>query len=237
MAAAILTEPGAAPQVVAMATGTKCLGGSQVNSGDRGEIICDSHAEVLVRRSLLRLFYKELTSIAENNGDTTQSKWFTTTNPDGANFDELRCRPIFHLRMGLKLHLYISQTPCGDASIYSTERGAPFHSMDAFSEIKPTACIRDFNKTGAKPATTICSSGNPTQFNFLPISSSQEEAQMKESKLEEFQAVGILRRKSGRSDLNSAQQTLSMSCSDKLLRSIATPCRICCAQVGMFLCR
>lgn len=48
--------------VLSIGTGTKCLGGSIEERGTNGCLVHDSHAEVLARRSLMRLLYEEILS-------------------------------------------------------------------------------------------------------------------------------------------------------------------------------
>ncbi|GER40048.1 adenosine-deaminase family protein [Striga asiatica] len=106
-------------QVVALGTGTKCIGRSRRSSG--GDVVNDSHAEVIARRSLLRYFYTEIECIMK--------RYTTSSHTNGSLVDMNSC--IFHLTSdklgqgkfkllpGLQLHLYVSQLPCGDASLSS----------------------------------------------------------------------------------------------------------------------
>lgn len=110
--------------VVSLGTGSKCLGPSKMKQG--GRLINDSHGEVLARRGLVSLLLDELKQLlpvgeaagrnhaAEGGDDCSQQ-------PDGGSF--LLEVPVGEkrgvLKRGVSLHMYTSQAPCGDASIFS----------------------------------------------------------------------------------------------------------------------
>ncbi|CAF4588705.1 unnamed protein product, partial [Rotaria magnacalcarata] len=52
-------------EILSIGTGTKCLGGDKQERGIEGCLLHDSHAEVIARRALMRLFYEEI--LNENN--------------------------------------------------------------------------------------------------------------------------------------------------------------------------
>uniref|UniRef100_A0A8D8QK82 tRNA-specific adenosine deaminase 1 n=1 Tax=Cacopsylla melanoneura TaxID=428564 RepID=A0A8D8QK82_9HEMI len=120
--------------VVALATGTKCLG---VNSYSvRGDVLHDSHAEVLTRRAWLRYLYSQMnltlsgqpsrifdqindTGSVSSNSTTcsTHAAKLTSSEPaDSTSKSGNRLK--FRLKPGIKFHFYTSHTPCGDASIF-----------------------------------------------------------------------------------------------------------------------
>ena len=88
----------------------------------RGAILHDSHAEVLARRGLLRILWDEIESnlrgqtfvkgykplLQRRISPTSKEKIMTTERRD--------C--LFELRPNISLHFYVSDSPCGDASIY-----------------------------------------------------------------------------------------------------------------------
>ena len=104
--------PGPAPpggggplRVVALGTGSKCLGGS-LRARD---LVSDSHAEVVARRALLRWVLGEV-----ERGENERRR------APGAAFDsplERAGTGRWRMRPGFALHLYVSQTPCGDCSV------------------------------------------------------------------------------------------------------------------------
>ncbi|CAC5419764.1 TAD1 [Mytilus coruscus] len=91
------------PEVIAVGTGTKCLGKSQLSHS--GDIVNDSHGEVLARRGFILYLYQQLMMVYK--GETSH----VFTSPDTQT---LRC----HLKENVRFHLFCSHTPCGDASIF-----------------------------------------------------------------------------------------------------------------------
>ncbi|XP_046390728.1 tRNA-specific adenosine deaminase 1 [Ischnura elegans] len=88
-------------EVVSLGTGTKCLGHSAMSP--MGDVLNDSHAEVMARRGFLRYLYFELLSVFNSRASHVIS-------PPG---NDGKCR----IKDGIKFHFYTSHTPCGDASI------------------------------------------------------------------------------------------------------------------------
>ncbi|THU84157.1 hypothetical protein K435DRAFT_843797 [Dendrothele bispora CBS 962.96] len=91
-------------KVISMATGTKCLPTSRYPM--QGEALHDSHAEVLARRGAVRWFMEEVVRSARG----VESQWLARRE------DEDGRRQKYALREDIKLILYVSTVPCGDAS-------------------------------------------------------------------------------------------------------------------------
>jgi len=102
-------------EVLVVTTGLKCLG--SVNYEADGSAVHDSHAEVLARRAMVSLLLDDIALLAAAPRDGTGDNKKTVLlerNPDKAhNTMQLRRRSDIK-----SLCLYISQTPCGDASIF-----------------------------------------------------------------------------------------------------------------------
>ncbi|POM76253.1 TRNA-specific adenosine deaminase [Phytophthora palmivora] len=189
-------------QVLAAATGNKCLGRRDLNAD--GFVVNDCHAEVLARRAFLRYLYVEALSWQENGLELSERSIFER-------------HPTSH-RLVLKpqhsLHLFISEAPCGDAAIYElrqdvvdklVQQRTARSSKDESGQADDQSERSELRLTGAKvhkrsrDVDAQCDQDSPADKKFA-------------------QAVGIARMKSGRSDLPLEKQTLSMSCSDKLAK-------------------
>ncbi|XP_066304477.1 adenosine deaminase domain-containing protein 1-like [Branchiostoma lanceolatum] len=92
-----------AGEVVAMGTGNSCVMGK--NIGTDGRTLNDCHAEVVVRRSLLRYLYRELKNVLEGSGSIFEK------HPESL---------LLVLKSGVSFHLYLTTAPCGDAATHIT---------------------------------------------------------------------------------------------------------------------
>uniref|UniRef100_A0A0A9CJF6 A to I editase domain-containing protein n=1 Tax=Arundo donax TaxID=35708 RepID=A0A0A9CJF6_ARUDO len=99
------------PTVLSTATGTKCLGAARL--GLRGDLVHDAHAEVVARRAFLRLIYSEI-------GRNAQSDWLVGSGDGGR----------WRLRDGHRLHLYITQLPCGVMPVPPSQSELPRQALD-----------------------------------------------------------------------------------------------------------
>lgn len=88
-------------EVVSMGTGTKCIGRSKMRKS--GDILNDSHAEVIARRSFQRYLLHQLHLVAALKQDSI--------------FVPGSQRGLWKLRPDLLFVFFSSHTPCGDASI------------------------------------------------------------------------------------------------------------------------
>ena len=105
--ASILVEKEDKMEVIALATGTKCVGETQMS--EKGLVVNDCHAEVLCRRAFLSFLMKEV----EQFRSTGKSDYLEKADDS----DKLQ------VKSGIQLHLYVSQTPCGYASEYTKKNG------------------------------------------------------------------------------------------------------------------
>ncbi|GLE09504.1 hypothetical protein PINS_up021232 [Pythium insidiosum] len=201
LAGFVARVPGATAtyRVLACATGTKCLGRRDLR--DDGLVVNDCHAEIVARRALLRYLYNEARAWSDAEcAEPVASSIFEREVTTG----KLRLKP------GHELHLFVSETPCGDASIYPLQEDV----VDALVQ------QRQARESG---------SGDSSERSQLRLTGAKDR-QLKrprdettaESTAKRFeQSLGIARTKSGRSDLPADKQTLSMSCSDKIAKWVA----------------
>ncbi|KAK5600292.1 hypothetical protein CRENBAI_002651 [Crenichthys baileyi] len=109
-------------QVVSLATGTKCLDSDAAN--EDGCTLRDCHAEVLSRRALVRFFYSQLELLLCKRPEGEDQSIFV---PDKDSTHR------FRLREGIRFHMYISLSPCGDARINCPYEMTPAYPIRRFS--------------------------------------------------------------------------------------------------------
>lgn len=167
--------------------GTKCIGRDALSPN--GDILNDSHAEVMCRRGFLRYIYSEISKHNEKKLS------IFTYNAETKKFE---------LSSNVSYHLFTTHAPCGDASIfkYASTVGQPIDDIDFEPQSKKSkvqlgdddtigGLLHDDHFTGAKLI--------PNNFD-VPLDLMAQDS-------------GQLRTKPGR-----GVRTLSMSCSDKMAR-------------------
>ena len=177
---------------VALGTGTKCLSASQVCADARGWFLHDAHAEVCARRCLLLYVLEQLKLHADGR-------------PDASIFRRVADGGGFELRPRVRLHMYSSRPPCGDAAIF--DEAAP----DVAGGSAPPDAKRQRVAAAPAQAAEPASSHRTGLTGARPASSAEAAAEGERGG--EACAPGLARTKPGR-----GERTSSMSCSDKLAR-------------------
>ena len=230
--------------VISCATGTKCstfvppkdASAEKATSIDiETTILRDCHAEALARRGLLRVLWEEVSHHVSKSAallyDDPQNRLLEVKElspadklEEASTSTSAAQQPQFRLKPNIALHMYVSDSLCGDASIYPMQ---DISGIDTATEINFTgAKVIVSEKTGVqasacggdhqllstathKAQATIRNGDNhPTPDANTVITVAREEVQL----------LGKLRTKSGRSNLPLHMRSSCMSCSDKLVR-------------------
>ena len=130
-----------------MGTGSKCVGQNKLSSD--GDLLNDSHAEIIARRGFLRYMYQEMEDFFTSGKESS----VLTLDPNSNKFQT---------KMGIEFIFFSSWTPCGDASIIlknctgldSENELQPSNIQIESSEEPPAKVARleipDVHRTGAK---------------------------------------------------------------------------------------
>ncbi|XP_068640286.1 tRNA-specific adenosine deaminase TAD1 isoform X2 [Aristolochia californica] len=151
LAAFLLSSPSQDLHVVAMGTGTKCLGGSLLSA--HGDIVNDSHAEIIARRSLLRFLYSEIKHLDDVVSDHIHDRSGQIQIDEITGFlscvdaNDVMRQGKYQMKLGWKLHLYITQLPCGDASPATLISTAPLTDGTSQSKSKAFSVTGGYTET------------------------------------------------------------------------------------------
>ncbi|KAL3924686.1 MAG: hypothetical protein SGILL_000898 [Bacillariaceae sp.] len=217
--------------VVSCATGTKCT-----SYRCNGCVLHDAHAEVLARRGLIRVLWGEIRKLKQNQTTESNRNGRPLLVPSSSTASA-SSPTSYRLNPHITLHFYISDSPCGDASIYQISSAA----SDKEGAVTDSVASTPSQFTGAKvivsQATGVTSEDcggshqllstsageNGNSCDQQPTSVENESAPTQPSSSttvavarEDIQVLGKLRTKSGRSNLPDHLRSTSMSCSDKI---------------------
>ncbi|KAG8994763.1 hypothetical protein FRB94_012576 [Tulasnella sp. JGI-2019a] len=128
-------------ECVTVATGSKCLSESKLPLD--GQALHDSHAEVLARRGFVRWLFEEIIRLQV---DGYVSHWICSQP------ESLGGRRTFRIRDSVRVHLYVSTLPCGDASMLALSlsqdpemAALKAHSSGSTFESSPETALRGRN--------------------------------------------------------------------------------------------
>lgn len=180
-----------------------------------GDVLHDCHAEIIARRGLLVYLYDQLSLIAQ----ALDEECHIEASADGK----------WKLKEGIKLVMYVSTLPCGDASTYLLSLQAPPSPIISPSDSSPQSISSDstsktLNSTSAKTPyfTTILANSlglNTSRSSSPPLNSSSSNTnlmsaipQVRRGRVG-YTSFSSLRTKPGRID---SPPSISHSCSDKI---------------------
>ncbi|KAL4507135.1 hypothetical protein ABPG72_001928 [Tetrahymena utriculariae] len=173
-------------EIISIANGTKSIG--KKNMSGLGNLVNDSHAEILARRAFKKFLYDNL-----NN-----PKYFSIN-------DQNKYVQKF------KVLFYTSQTPCGQASIFQN-LNANILPNGSNSILEQSIELDNSSNNGAQETIEskqkLFQNTGAKYYSFLHDESYQ---------VEKDQQTNILRIKPGRSDLPQDSRSQSLSCSDKIM--------------------
>jgi len=172
--------------VVSLGTGTKCLGQKEISAN--GELVTDSHAEVVARRAFLCYLYEQL-KLCRDKDKNSIFKINKSSKTEESAYSVTLLEEVA-VRNDIQFHLFVSHVPCGDAAIFPNKTEIISEpSVPKKAKVSVEEHVEIQHRTGAK----------------LQVGAKHYE--------EEFQEPGKCRIKGGKGD-----PTLCMSCSDKMFK-------------------
>ncbi|KAK6086095.1 tRNA-specific adenosine deaminase [Seiridium cupressi] len=184
---------------LSLATGMKCLPHSKLPRA-QGNVLHDWHAEVLAIRAFNRFLLDEVKSLSQQ---TAASSPFLRRREDSealSDTDEQTRQTTteyeqpFTWREDVKLHMYCSEAPCGDASMELI--------MAAQDDASPWEIPPSLNPITSSSSSDPTTTPDPSFTEHSPLPGRAY-----------FSQLGAVRLKPSRAD---APPTMSKSCSDKM---------------------
>ncbi|GAA5968999.1 hypothetical protein JCM11641_000805 [Rhodosporidiobolus odoratus] len=201
---------------VSLGTGLKAL--PHVRLPVHGDVLHDSHAEVIARRGLKLWLYGQLARTAQGDHDSLLER---STEENGTT--------EWRLKEGWKIGMYVSTLPCGDASTYllalqsSPEPSASFSQSVAsapsagpsiLSPINPLSQVTDSEPACHPSLSTALSLGLSLSRHSTPLFSAADNPLPSVIRGRNgYTTLSALRTKPGRAD---SPPTTAHSCSDKI---------------------
>lgn len=185
-------NPADAPliEVLSLATGTKCVSEDMID--DRtGLVVHDSHAEVLARRGLIRYLAEVIYQISLTPTFVEDVRCPLQLN----RASDCGESPRYRWKDTWRLFLCISDSPCGDGTIYGGQEG-----VMTFTGAKLAAA------PSSRSSSEVADNGGDSNLIASDLCIREPGAQV----------IGAMRLKTGRSDIRHRSQ--SKSCSDKICR-------------------
>ncbi|KAF5363320.1 hypothetical protein D9756_000580 [Leucocoprinus leucothites] len=180
---------------VSLATGTKCT--PAIKYSPCGELMHDTHAEVLARRGAVRWLMEEIGRL--RTAKQYVSDWLVETgSKDQNDSDE---SPPYRLRPDVSLHMYVSTLPCKAASCLLPLWLVLTIYQGGDASMGYLAATQDAQVALLKSQSA----------HLFPKLRSHEASRGRD----DYNRLGVLRTKPGRAD---SPPALSMSCSDKIAK-------------------
>ncbi|PWA00375.1 hypothetical protein BB558_003571, partial [Smittium angustum] len=221
--AGIVLESQNGIECVALGTGTKCL--SEKELCGFGDLVSDSHAEIITKRAFTIYLLDQINLyLSENNSSSIFKGDSHSPNSKTLHDQQVRCisEHSNKLKLGnVKFHMYISQCPCGSAStklllekLESNKTKQPINlsfevMVDSHKHTLESESNLDLQFKRTKVDIDVQDTTDSN--NKADINGDIDDKLLRGRS--DFSKEFSLRTKPGRID---ADSTLSMSCSDKI---------------------
>ncbi|BGO96437.1 hypothetical protein RTG_02004 [Rhodotorula toruloides ATCC 204091] len=216
--AAVVLYRGEEARCVSIGTGLKALPHARLPV--HGDVLHDSHAEVVARRDFKRWLYRQIEREIELQRGKEKEREGGEGDGEERRYLERTARGSWALRSEWQVAMYTSTLPCGDASTFFLSLAAPSDgSVESEVQQTPYSVASETPPSSMTPATPhqalveAAFLGLHTSRSSPPTSSTSSTSATVHRGRVAYSAISILRTKPGRVD---SPPTTSHSCSDKL---------------------